>query len=165
MARTSMPEVETEVLYPVESDRLSILVRTALILIALGLASVFGIAAWLNPYDENGVPRRQETHRQLGLPPCTVYERTGIPCPSCGFTTSFAFTVRMHLWNAMHANSAGTLLALFCLAFIPWGAVSALRGRYLFIASLERTAINCLIVFVTLMLVRWGIIVGLAVWK
>ena len=161
----SMPEVEPEVVHPVESDRLSILVRSALIFIALSLAGVFGIAAWLNPYDENGMPRRQETHRQLGLPPCTFYEKTGIPCPSCGFTTSFAFTVRLHLWNAIHANSAGTMLALFCLVFIPWGAVSAWRGRYLGIASLEKMAINCLIVFVTFMLVRWGIIVALALWK
>ena len=165
MPRLSMPEVEPEVVHPVESDRLSILVRSALIFIALSLAGVFGIAAWLNPYDENGMPRRQETHRQLGLPPCTFYEKTGIPCPSCGFTTSFAFTVRLHLWNAIHANSAGTMLALFCLVFIPWGAVSAWRGRYLGIASLEKTAINCLIVFVTFMLVRWGIIVALALWK
>jgi hypothetical protein len=160
-----MPEAEPAVVPLVESGRLPIFVRAALLIIALGLASVFGIAAWLNPYDENGNPRTQETHRQLGLPPCSFYQKTGIPCPSCGFTTSFAFTVRMHLWNAVHANSVGTVLALFCLAFLPWSVVSALRGRYLWIASLERPAIHLLIVFVLLMLVRWGIIVTLALAK
>ena len=165
MSGPSMLKTEPEVVPPRESDRLTMFVRASLLLMALVLITVFLIAAWLRPYDAEGKPLRQETHRQLGLPACTFYEKTGIPCPSCGFTTSFAFTVRMHLWNALHANCVGTLLALFCLAFVPWGVVSAVWGRYLFIVSLEKTAINCLIVFVTLMLVRWGIIVGLAVWK
>ncbi|MFL5341007.1 MAG: DUF2752 domain-containing protein [Gemmataceae bacterium] len=165
MAGSSMPTPSLELVPPAAADRLSIFVRAALIVFALALTGVFGIAAWLNPYEADGTPRKQATHRQLGLPPCTFYEKTGIPCPSCGFTTSFAFTVRMRLWNALNANCVGTLLALFCLAFVPWGLVSALRGRYLFVASLEKAAINCLIVFVALMLVRWGIIVGLAVAK
>ena len=38
--------------------------------LAVFLVGVFAIAIGLNPY-ENGKPRREETHRQLGLPPCT----------------------------------------------------------------------------------------------
>jgi hypothetical protein len=44
-------------------------VRGGLIAIAVGLLVVFGIAIALNPYDEQGQPRRMETHRQMGLPP------------------------------------------------------------------------------------------------
>ena len=61
--------------------------------------------------------------------------------------------------------SVGTMLALFCLAFVPWGLVSAVRGRYLLIVSLEKTAICCLVSFVTLMLLRWGIVLAAALMK
>ena len=69
-------------------------VRGMLLGLALGMSLVFGIALWLNPYDAEGQPRKMETHRQLGLPPCTFYLLTGVPCPSCGMTTSFALLVR-----------------------------------------------------------------------
>jgi len=93
---------------------------------ALGIVLVFGIARWLNPY-ENGQPRRMETHVQLGLPPCNFRILTGVPCPSCGMTTSFALLVRGDLENSLRANAVGTLLALFCLAVVPWSLICALR--------------------------------------
>src|SRR5947208_1542702 len=91
-------------------------VRGSLLAIAAGLALVFGIAAWLNPYDELGLPRRMGTHLQMGLPPCTFREMTGVPCPSCGMTTSFALLMHGDVVNSLRANAVGTLLALFCLA-------------------------------------------------
>lgn len=39
------------------------------------------------------------THQQLGLPPCVFLQLTGIPCPSCGLTTSFAHAAHLH-WLA-----------------------------------------------------------------
>ena len=50
-----------------------------------------------------------ETHRQLGLPPCTFKEMTGLPCPSCGMTSSFALLVRGDVMNSLRANAVGTL--------------------------------------------------------
>src|SRR5947209_922408 len=95
-------------------------VRQALLGIALGLVGIFGLAAWLNPYEEDGQPRTMETHVQLGLPPCTFRVITGVPCPSCGMTTSFALLVRGDVKNSLRANAAGTVLAVIGLAFIPW---------------------------------------------
>src|SRR5438552_18128576 len=57
-------------------------VRGTLVGMDLGLVAVFAIALWLNPYDEDGTPRRMETLTKLGLPPCTVQTVTGLPCPS-----------------------------------------------------------------------------------
>src|SRR5438132_6029980 len=68
-------------------------VRGTLVGMALGLVLVFAVAGWLDPY-ENGRARRLETHMQLGLPPCNFRILTGLPCPSCGMTTSFALLVR-----------------------------------------------------------------------
>jgi hypothetical protein len=146
---------------PVDGDRLAVWVRALLVLIAAGLTSVLTTAVLLRPYDENGLPLKQ-THRQLGLPQCEFYRRTGYPCPSCGFTTSFALTMHADPLNAMRANCVGAMLAGFCLLVVPWSVVSAWRGRYLFIVSAEKALIVSLLTFVVLMLVRWGLVLGLA---
>ena len=102
-----------------------------------------------------------ETHRQLGLPPCTFKELTGLPCPSCGMTTSFALLIRGDVGNSLRANAVGTLLAAFCLTMIPWGLATVVRGRPLFIQSMERTLTLVVVTLLTLMLLRWGIVLGL----
>ena len=53
------------------------------------------------------------THEQLGLPQCFFLQLTGIPCPSCGLTTSFAHAARLHFYNAFITQPFGLLL--FCL--------------------------------------------------
>jgi hypothetical protein len=139
-------------------------VRMNLILVAIGLIAVFTVGACLHPYDANNDAKRQETHRQLGLPPCGFYAMTGLPCPSCGFTTSFSLLMHLDPVNAVRANSVGAMLGTYCLLVIPWSVVSAFRGRYLFIRSAERAIITSLIGFVVLMLVRWGLVLAVAKW-
>ena len=53
------------------------------------------------------------THQQLGLPPCIFFNLTGIPCPSCGLTTSFAHAARLHFYQAFLTQPFG--LIAFCL--------------------------------------------------
>ena len=140
---------------------LSVWVRGWLLAIALGLVGVFGVAAWLNPYEEDGSARRLETHLQLGLPPCTFRVLTGLPCPSCGMTTSFSLLMHGDLENSLRANAVGTLLALFGLALVPWSLASLLRERLLFIVSVERTVLGVVLIFVVLLLTRWLVVLGL----
>jgi hypothetical protein len=135
--------------------------RGWLLLLAVGLIVVFGLAVWLDPYDECGQPLRLETHRQLGLPPCTFRVVTGMPCPSCGMTTSFALLVRGDIVNSLRANSVGTLLALFWLALIPWALISAARAQAMLIRSIERALTWTVLIFLVLLLVRWAVVVAL----
>jgi hypothetical protein len=137
-------------------------VRLALVGIAFGLMAVFGVAAWLNPYDEAGKALRSETHLQLGLPPCTFRVVTGIPCPSCGMTTSFALLMHGDLANSLRANAVGTLMALFGLLVIPWSLASAVCKRPLFITSLERALLGVVLIFVVLLFTRWLVVLGLS---
>lgn len=137
-------------------------VRAVLVAIAIMIVTVLTVGACLRPYDENGAPKKQETHRQLGLPACSFYRMTGLPCPSCGFTTSFSLLMHLDPINALRANSVGTVLALFCVVMVPWALVSAWRGRYVLIGSGEQALIICLLAFVALMLIRWGIMLSLA---
>jgi hypothetical protein len=139
-------------------------VRAALVVVAVGLALLFGVAAWIDPYDGSGRPRQLGTHRQLGLPPCNFYRLTGHPCPSCGMTTSFALLVRGDVGNSLRANAVGTLLALVLAAAVPWSLYSAARGRWAWVRSLEPVLLRLVIAFVALSLARWGVVLGMGWW-
>jgi hypothetical protein len=102
-----------------------------------------------------------ETHTKLGLPACSFKTMVGVPCPSCGMTTSFALLVRGDVGNSLRANAAGTVLALFCLALIPWSLASAFWRRPLFLVSIERALIRIVVCFLALVLLRWAIVLGL----
>ena len=122
---------------------------------------IFAIAIKLDPYLSDGSPRVLATHRQLGLPPCTFLEVTHVPCPACGMTTSFSLLIRGDVANSLRANWAGTLLAAFCLAVIPWGIYAVVRGRSLFVRSLEKASIGVVVMVLGLAMVRWVVVVAL----
>ena len=91
---------------------------------SVGLMVILCIAAWLRP-DPAGLG----THRQLGLPGCTLYTIVGIRCPGCGMTTSWAHTMNGNLSMALRANSAGTLfLCLLSIVLAPCMFSLACRG-------------------------------------
>jgi hypothetical protein len=102
----------------------------ALAILLCGLV-LLGTAASLEPD-----PRGFGTHEQLGLPPCGFEDRTGIPCPTCGVTTSFAHFARGQVLEAfrVHAGAAAgfvllagvTLLAALRLA-VAWPDLSRWR--------------------------------------
>ncbi|MGE3806157.1 MAG: DUF2752 domain-containing protein [Gemmataceae bacterium] len=144
---------------------LALWVRGSLLGLAAGLVAVFAIALWLQPYDSLGRPERMAVHQQLGLPPCTFFTASGgVPCPSCGMTTSFALLMHGDPWNSLRANWVGTLLALFGVLLIPWALVSALKGRLLFVRSFEVVLTRIVLGFVLLMIGRWAIVLALA-WR
>jgi len=81
----------------------------ALLLVVCG--AVLGLAAWLRPD-----PRGYGTHQQLGFGKCGLLVTTGLPCPTCGMTTAFAYTVRGRLLAAFLAQPAGMVFALATIA-------------------------------------------------
>lgn len=133
--------------------------RVGLLTLAFALSGVFTTAAVLNPYESDGTPRALGTHHQLGLPPCTFQVVTGVPCPSCGMTTSFALVIRGDFANAMRVNFAGALLAIACLVTIPWALASVWRGTLLFIRSPERVMLIGVLGLLGIMVLRWVIVV------
>ncbi|MEE8171218.1 MAG: DUF2752 domain-containing protein [Phycisphaerae bacterium] len=95
--------------------------------IALGVAaaclSLLCVAAWLSPD-----PRGIGTHRMMGLPPCSTAVVLGLPCPTCGMTTSFAWMMRGRPWRAFVAQPLGALLCLGVMAGAVLGLWAALTG-------------------------------------
>jgi hypothetical protein len=133
-------------------------VRGVLLAFAVGLVAMFVTAVRINPYDDAGRPLTMGAHTRIGMPPCEFYVMFDKPCPSCGLTTSFSLLMHGDVWGSLKANSVGTLMAIFCMALIPWSLYMSFRGRYLWVRSIERSSLWAAGIFFVLLLIRWGIV-------
>ena len=92
-------------------------------IVCFGLATLIVTAAWLTP-DPAGLG----THRQLGLPGCTMVTWFGIRCPGCGMTTSWAYTTHGDFEGGIKSNVAGVLLLIMAIVTIPFLAIGVFTG-------------------------------------
>ncbi len=97
--------------------------RGANALWGIALASPMLLAAALEP-NAAGVG----THEQLGLPRCTFLWLTGIPCPFCGMTTSWAHAANLEVGAAFLAQPMGLALFLATLGLSISLTVRSLTG-------------------------------------
>jgi hypothetical protein len=74
-------------------------------------------------------PNGLGTHRELGLDQCAFLERTGLPCPSCGMTTSFAWFARGNLLASIYVQPMGAMLAALSGMMVWAGAYIAITAR------------------------------------
>jgi hypothetical protein len=142
--------------HPYRTRRMARYVRILLTVMAVGFTAVLVTAICLNPYQSDGTAKTMETHRQLGLPRCNMVELTGKPCPACGMTTSFALLTHGDVMNSLKANWVGTLLCATIIVLAPWTAVSAVRGRLLWVRNGEIFSTILLTTLLMLMLGRWA---------
>jgi hypothetical protein len=99
--------------------------RSLLALLGVGLSVLLGIAAFLRPD-----PQHYGTHQQLGLPPCSFQFLFGVPCPTCGMTTSWALLVRGEILTSFCVNAGGAMLGILAIFAVPWSLATAIRGRH-----------------------------------
>ena len=121
-------------------------------MIALSLVVLGGlvVACRLEPD-----PRGFGTHQRLGLPPCTIRAVFGVPCPTCGMTTSFANVTKGRWQEALRANVAGMVLCTLCAALVPWCWLSAFYGRLCWVHRPATVAAFVLIAVSGLATVEW----------
>ena len=95
-----------------------------LLLVPSGIALC--VAARLDP-DPSGFG----THRQLGLGGCTLYSLTGVLCPTCGMTTTFALAIHGHPWAAFLNQPFGFVIFLLTCGAAILGLADLVvpRGR------------------------------------
>jgi hypothetical protein len=97
--------------------------------VAVGFAVVclviLALGAWLTPNGAHGI----STHTQLGFPPCQFEARTGVPCPSCGYTTAVSYFAHGNVLASVYVQPMGFLIAVFCALGVWVGMYVALTGR------------------------------------
>jgi hypothetical protein len=135
--------------------RFPVVQRLVLLAAGLGLVALLAVARWLSP-DPSGLG----THRQLGLPPCTIVELFGRPCPSCGMTTAWAHLTRGEIRQATAANAGGTLLALSAALASPWLILSACAGKWLGMRPTEAGLVAYVFVLTAIILADWWLKAG-----
>ena len=88
--------------------------RTVALAVLVFSGALLAVAWSLSPAREG-----YGTHRALGLPECSWPVRFGVPCPSCGMTTAFAYAAKGRIVASVGAQPMGALLALATgMAFI-----------------------------------------------
>jgi hypothetical protein len=94
----------------------------ALVVVAACLG-VLVTAALLTPN-----PTGVGTHTALHYQPCDFLARTGVPCPSCGMTTSFAWFARGNLLASLYVQPMGMVLAILTAATFWVALYMAITG-------------------------------------
>ncbi len=95
--------------------------------LAFGCLAVLVVAAGLTPASGGTA-----THLQLGMAPCGFLVRTGLPCPACGMTTSFAWFAHGNVAASFYVQPMGMVLAALA-GLTVWGAgYVAVTGKPMF---------------------------------
>lgn len=128
--------------------------RTKAVVLVILILAVLVIARILQPD-----PRGVGTHQQLRLPPCTFQAMTGLPCPACGLTTSFAWLARGQLARATEANALGppAFLALVLLLFYEAGVLLAGKHVELELSAAVVTATGIAVILIMVLYGVWRI--------
>jgi len=97
--------------------------RITWVTLGIGATGVVAVSRILTPAESGA-----GTHTQLGLPPCGFLCLTGLPCPGCGLTTSFAHLARFQWELALSANPLGLPLFLAAVVAVPFCALAVVRA-------------------------------------
>lgn len=95
------------------------------------------------------------THQQLGFSPCRFKDMYGVPCPSCGMTTSWSFIVRGNWQQSLQANAAGTFLAILTMFCTVWCGLASVSGRWMLIQPHDWLFISLVIAVFLFIVVHW----------
>ncbi len=124
--------------------------RILSILIFACTFTVLALAAWLTPSD-----RGHGTHESLGLPPCGMLQRTGVPCATCGMTTSFSYAADGNFVQSFITQPAGAILAIVTAATCLLTGYAAVTGMPILPIIMRITKPSVVWISLTILLLGW----------
>lgn len=120
--------------------------------IAAACLTMLLVGMKLHPNAEKGI----STHTQLGLAPCQFEEKTGLPCPSCGFTTSVTYFAHGNVLASIYVQPMGFVIALLATATVWVGGYIAFTGKPVHRLLLQVPGRMWLITLLSLAIVAWA---------
>jgi len=111
---------------------LGVFARVLNLAIAIGCLATLLIAFRLTPK-----PGGVGTHTALKMQECAWLYRIGIPCPSCGMTTSFSWYARGNIAASVYVQPFGFVLALI-VTIVFWVSLYAAISAKAVTALLDR---------------------------
>ena len=82
---------------------------------------------------------------------------TGLPCPTCGMTTAFAYTIHGHVLKAIHAQAAGFVAAVVLLATGVFALIAVVTGRRPAVNWYRINPVHLVWVGCALFVAAWGV--------
>jgi hypothetical protein len=135
----------------IEPQRLSVPARVMVLGLSLASLGVLMLAHHLAPS-----PRGVGTHQQMGFQSCEFLQRTGLPCPTCGMTTSFSYFARGNWIASFYIQPMGFLLALAC-GGVFWACLHmALTGAPLHRLLRQVKMVRFVVLIVGFAIAAWG---------
>lgn len=98
-----------------------------LVVLVLGMLALFGFLLLGTQPDSRG----HGTHEQLGMAPCSWPRLHGMPCATCGVTTSASLLLHGRPVDAFLTQPFGMLLTLAGILFIVLAISHLVRGECL----------------------------------
>ena len=120
-------------------------------MVLAGCLALLAVAACLKPD-----PRGVGTHAQLGFPECGLMRTVGVPCPTCGMTTAFAYTVRGRWIAAFDAQPAGWVICLGVIVTAGAALTVLLTGKAWHLNWYRATPTRVALIVVGLLMGAWA---------
>lgn len=90
------------------------------------------------------------------IPPCIFHQVTGLPCPMCGGTRSFAAMAHGNLVGAVHVFPIGPLMFLALVAAVVYAAWAVLTGRRAHVAMDRKLVRRLTAIAVVMLMANWA---------
>jgi len=97
------------------------------------------------------------THTQLGLPECKTMVIDGVPCPTCGMTTSISAAAHGDFAESARANVFGTVLFFALVGFGTAAVIQTVFGTDILGRIFHRRVWLFVGILITGILVGWAI--------
>ncbi len=123
--------------------------------IALGVA-VLALGVLVVAAELTASPTGMGTHEALGLRACAFVDRAGLPCPSCGMTTSFAHFADGNWPVSVYTQPMGFALAVLAGIAVWAGGYAAISGRPVWRVMRAVSGMVVVISLLTLAVAGWA---------
>jgi len=136
---------------PTRPLRATLYGRLVALAVAVCCAYVIYHAVTLTP-NPSGVG----THRGMGLKACNMLTHAGVPCPTCGMTTSFTWFYRGNFHASLYVQPAGFFLAYISGMLFSLALYEAATGRPIHRLLRLLNLRYAVIIVLSVLLAGWG---------